>query len=54
MAVDRPGVRRVPLDLYEWNDRKRRRYKVMTWLLILTLFAIFATVCATVGAPLSS
>lgn len=50
MAVDQPGVRWVPPDLYEWNDRKRRRYKVLTWLLIVTLFATFATVCLTVGA----
>jgi len=54
MAVDQPGVRRVPLDLYEWNDRKRRRYKVAAWLLIFTLFATFATVCMTLGAPLRS
>jgi hypothetical protein len=54
MAVDQPAVRWVPPDLYEWNDRNRHRYKVLTWLLIFALLATFATVCVTVGTPVSS
>lgn len=50
MVVDQPGLRRVPTDLYEWNERKRRRYELLTMVLLCAVFAAFVAICLTVGA----